>query len=67
MKSNVGSLDRIIRIIMGLGLLSLISILNSPLRWSGLIGLVLLMTAVMGTCPLYTLSGLKSCPPSKQR
>lgn len=66
MKSNVGSLDRVVRIIMGLGLLSLIFLLNNPLRWIGLIGLVPLMTAVMGSCPIYTLLGLNSCPLSKQ-
>jgi hypothetical protein len=66
MKNNVGSLDRVVRIIMGLGLLSLIFLVNSSLRWIGLIGLVPLMTAVMGSCPLYTLFGLNSCPLSKQ-
>lgn len=66
MKSNVGSLDRVVRIIMGLGLLSLIFLLNGPLRWIGLIGLVPLMTAVMGSCPIYTLLGINSCPLSKQ-
>jgi hypothetical protein len=51
---------------MGLGLLSLIFLLNSPLRWVGLIGRIPLMTAVMGSCPIYTLFGLNSCPLTKQ-
>ena len=66
MKNNVGSLDRVVRIIMGLGLLSLVFLLNGSLRWIGLMGLVPLMTAVMGFCPLYRVFGLSTCPLSKQ-
>ena len=66
MKNNVGRLDRMVRIIMGLGLISLIFLLNGSLRWMGLIGLVPLMTAAIGSCPLYAIFGLNTCPLSKQ-
>ena len=53
MKHNVGKIDRIVRVIIGLGLLSLLFILEGDARFIGLIGLVPLGTAAMGFCPLY--------------
>jgi hypothetical protein len=54
-KSNVGSADRILRIILGLGLLSLAFIgPQTPWGWAGLIPLI---TGLVGTCPLYTVLG----------
>ena len=61
MKANVGSLDRAIRIFLGLALLSLVFLLNGQIRWIGLIGVVPLLTAVVSFCPMYTLLGLNSC------
>lgn len=63
---NVGGLDRILRIVVGL-LLILGFVLNSEasLRWLYLIGLVPLATGLMQTCPLYTLIGLNTCPTKK--
>jgi hypothetical protein len=55
MKKNVGVTDRIIRIILGLVVLSLIFIIQSDLRWLGLIGFIPLLTGVFGFCPLYAL------------
>ncbi|MBH9974838.1 MULTISPECIES: DUF2892 domain-containing protein [Bartonella] len=62
MKQNLGSVDRIIRIIIGVVLLSLIFILDSGARWFCLIGLIPLITAIIGFCPLYKIFGLSSCP-----
>jgi len=61
-KANVGSPDRILRIVAGLGLLSLIFLLEGNNRWFGLIGIVPLLTAAIGWCPAYTLLGIKTCP-----
>jgi hypothetical protein len=61
MKENVGKIDRIVRVVAGLGLLSLLFILEGDARWLGLIGLVPLGTAAMGFCPLYPLIGLNTC------
>lgn len=61
MKKNVGSFDKIFRIVVGLGLLSLLFLLEAPMRYLGLIGLVPLGTALMGWCPLYTLFGINTC------
>ena len=60
MKTNEGKVDRIFRIILGLGLLSLVFI--GPQTLWGLVGLVLLLTGLMGFCPLYRVFGFASCP-----
>jgi hypothetical protein len=62
MKTNVGSIDRIARVIVGLGLLSLVFLLDGDKRWLGLIGIVPLLTASMGNCPLYSIFGISTCP-----
>ena len=61
MQKNVGSADKIVRIVLGLGLLSLLFLLEAPMNYLGLIGLVPLGTALMGWCPLYTLFGINTC------
>ncbi len=63
---NVGGIDRIARIVLGLALIAGF-FLNSEasLRWLYLIGLVPLATGLMQTCPLYSLLGLNTCPAKK--
>jgi len=53
MKQNVGKIDRAVRVIAGLALLSLFFVLEGSARYFGLIGLVPLATASLGWCPLY--------------
>lgn len=67
MKANVGGVDKILRIIVGLGLLSLILILEGDARWWGLAGLVPLLTGLINFCPLYSLLGLNTCPMQLKR
>lgn len=62
MTANVGGLDRILRIVAGLVLLSLVWIV--PTNW-GWIGLVPLLTGLFSFCPAYTLIGLNTCPMKK--
>jgi hypothetical protein len=62
MTANVGGTDRVLRIIVGLALLSLLFLLDGPARYWGLVGLVPLATAAFKFCPAYTLFGLSSCP-----
>ena len=66
MEINVGKVDRGIRVIMGLALLSLLFVLSGNLRWFGLIGIVPLMTGLAGNCPMYHLFGFSSCPLQKK-
>ena len=58
---NVGSVDKLVRIIAGIGILSLIFLLEGNARWIGLIGIVPLFTGLVGYCPLYSLVGLNTC------
>lgn len=62
MKANVGTVDKAVRIVVGIGLLSLLYFVDSAARWWGLIGLVPLLTAIFGYCPLYQVLGLSTCP-----
>ncbi len=62
MSMNVGQADRLIRVIVGLAVLSLLFILEGNARWFGLIGLVPLLTGLVGRCPAYSLLGINSCP-----
>lgn len=61
MTANMGSIDRIVRAIVGLALLSLIFLLDGGARWFGLIGIVPLATAVLGWCPAYLPFGISTC------
>ena len=65
MKANVGSIDRVVRIVVGLGLLSAVFLVEGPNRWFGLIGIVPLLTATMRFCPLYTVVGVNTCGAGK--
>jgi hypothetical protein len=61
MKANVGSVDKVIRIIAALALFSLFFVLEGNMRYLAVIGLVPLVTALVSWCPLYTLFGLSTC------
>lgn len=56
---NVGGIDRPIRIIIGLILISLVFI--GPQTPWGWVGLIPLFTGALGFCPLYKILGLNSC------
>lgn len=59
-KLNVGGIDRVMRIVLGLVLIALVFVgPKTPFGW---IGIVPLLTGLMRTCPLYTLIGLNTCP-----
>ena len=57
---NIGTADKVIRIIIGLALLSLLLIVPGNAKYWGLIGLIPLLTAFSGFCPLYTLFGFRT-------
>lgn len=50
---NMGQLDRIIRFVVGTGLIVMLILLESNWRFVGLLGIVLVLTSVVGVCPLY--------------
>jgi hypothetical protein len=60
MKANVGTIDRVLRIIVGLVLIGLT--LAGTIGVWGWIGVVPLATALFRFCPLYTVLGMNTCP-----
>lgn len=63
MKANVGGIDKIARIIVGAILIGLAA--TGTVGVWGWIGVVPLITGLMGWCPAYTLFGLNTCPLKK--
>ena len=59
MTANVGGIDRVLRIVVGLVLLSLVFV--GPQTPWGWLGLIPLATAIVGWCPPYALFGLSTC------
>jgi len=57
MKTNVGNTDRIIRIVLGLGLIALGIIYQS---WWGAVGIIPILTGVISFCPAYLPFGLST-------
>lgn len=64
--ANEHPIERVLRVVLGLGLLSLLYFGPVP-GWGlfGLIGLVPLLTGATGFCPLYTLAGISTLPSSE--
>jgi hypothetical protein len=62
-RTNVGTTDRIIRMVVGLVLIAGF-VLNPGGNWSWLylIGIVPLVTGIVGSCPVYSLLGISTCP-----
>ncbi len=56
---NTGTLDRTLRVALGLAVLSLV-VVGPKSPW-GYLGLVPLLTGAVGSCPLYTLLGINTC------
>lgn len=67
MTRNVGTVDRVLRVVLGIVLLALPFVLESGLRWLGLIGVVPLVTGIIGSCPGYSLLGIGTCPIAPQK
>ena len=62
MKANVGSIDRVLRIVVGVALLSMLVLVEGNAKYIGLAGLVLIGTAIFSFCPIYAVLGLKTRP-----
>ena len=64
MIKNVGNVDRIVRIVIGLLLIAYAIPLGFPStgwNWVGWIGVVPIMTALVGTCPAYSVLAVSTC------
>jgi hypothetical protein len=65
MANNIGGIDRVLRIIIGLVLIAYAIPLGFSVtgwNWVGWIGVIPLLTAIVGNCPLYSLIGVSTCP-----
>jgi hypothetical protein len=60
MSVNVGRAERIIRVVVGLALLSLLFLVGNDWRWV-VIGLIPLLTGLAGWCPAYFIFGASTC------
>ena len=63
MKINVGTIDRVLRIVAGLVLIALAA--TGTVGWWGYIGVVPLLTGIFRFCPAYPLLGVSTCPMKK--
>ncbi|MGE4063679.1 MAG: DUF2892 domain-containing protein [Rhodospirillaceae bacterium] len=64
MTKNVGALDRVLRLVLGVVLIAYAVPIGFPStgwNWVGWIGIVPLLTAVAGICPLYSVIGVSTC------
>ena len=59
MATNEGTLDRVLRVIVGLAILSL-AFIGPQTPWAYL-GLIPLLTGLVGSCPAYALLGIRTC------
>ena len=64
LKTNVGSIDRILRIAVGVALLVWFFFDQSTgfWHWAKLIGIMPILTGLMGSCPAYSIFGMSTCP-----
>lgn len=65
LKKNVGGIDRIARIVLGIALIAAFFMVEGQYSWLYLLGIVPLATGLMSSCPLYTIVGLNTCPMKK--
>lgn len=63
MTTNIGTMDRILRVIIGLTLITLAA--TGTVGWWGWLGFVPLATAAMGWCPPYAMLGWNTCASKK--
>lgn len=62
---NAGVADRVLRVLLGIAVLSLVFV--GPKTPWGYLGLVPLLTGLVGSCPFYTILGFSTCPVSRAR
>lgn len=62
MKTNVGGIDKVVRLVAAVALFSLYFVLEGNARLFALVGVVPLATALLSWCPLYTVLGINTCP-----
>lgn len=59
MNRNIGTIDRVLRILVGVVLIALT--VNGTIGWWGWLGVIPLLTGLVRTCPAYSLLGVSTC------
>jgi hypothetical protein len=59
MNKNVGNIDRLLRVVVGIALIAMVFV--GPRTQWGWVGLIPLVTAAMSWCPLYNVLGITTC------
>ena len=60
LKQNEGTIDRVLRVLLGAALISLVFVgPQTPLGW---VGVIPLATGLLGSCPIYSMLGINTCP-----
>lgn len=68
MTTNVGTIDKVLRLVVGVLLIAFAIPLGFPKtgwNWVGWIGVIPIVTALIGNCPLYSILGVSTCPLKK--
>lgn len=65
MGKNIGTVDRVLRIVVGVVLIALVFV--GPMTPWGWIGVIPILTALIGWCPAYTLLGIRTCPTEEKK
>lgn len=60
MQTNMGKMDAGLRYIIGFVLVGVLLLVEGPWRWIGLLGIVLIATAVINFCPAYRIFGINT-------
>lgn len=64
LKNNVGKVDRVIRVVVGIILVgNVFYALQNPIGW---LGVILIVTGLVGKCPLYSIIGINTKPLSEK-
>jgi hypothetical protein len=70
MSANVGNIDRVARLVIGLALIAFAIPIGFPStgwNWVGWVGVIPIGTAIFGYCPAYALFGLSTCPAAEHK
>ncbi len=65
-KTNEGTVDRILRVVLGVALIAGYFMNgDGAYSWLYLLGIIPLVTGLIGSCPIYTMLGIRTCPMKK--
>jgi hypothetical protein len=70
MPTNIGNIDRTVRVVIGLMLIAYaipLGFPNTGWNWVGWIGVIPIVTAFVGTCPAYSVLGVSTCAVSTRK